>query len=45
MLNEFSSPFWIASIITLVVVALGFAAANLIGLAIVWYRRTSGKPP
>ncbi|MEV7135808.1 hypothetical protein AB0N24_23360 [Arthrobacter sp. NPDC093128] len=44
LFNEFSSPFWIAFNITLIVVALGFAAANLIGLAVVRYhRRTSGR--
>jgi hypothetical protein len=41
MFNELSSPFWITFNIVVIVVALGFAAANLIGLAIVKYRGSS----
>jgi hypothetical protein len=41
MFNELSSPFWITFNIVIVVVALGFAAANLIGLAVVEYRGSS----
>jgi hypothetical protein len=43
LFNEFSSPFWITFNTILIVVALGFAAANLIGLGVVWYRRTSRR--
>lgn len=38
LFNEFSSPFWITFNIVIIVVALGFATANLIGLVVLWYR-------
>lgn len=43
LFNVFSSPFWITFNVVLIVMALGFAAANLIGLVVVWYRRTAGQ--
>lgn len=43
LFNELSSPFWITLNIVVIVSALGFAAANLIGLAVVWYRRPSRR--
>ena len=41
LFNEFSSPFWITFNIVLIVLALGFAAANVIGLAAVKFRSSS----
>lgn len=41
LFNEFSSPFWITFNIVLIVVALGFAAANLIGVVVLWNRQSS----
>lgn len=43
LFNEFSSPFWITFNTVVIVVALGFAAANLIGLVIVRYRGPSRR--
>jgi hypothetical protein len=43
LFNEVSSPFWITFNTIVIVVALGFAAANLIGLVIVMYRRRSKR--
>lgn len=42
LFNEFSEPFWITFNAVLIVVAFGFSAANLIGLAVLKYRRPSG---
>jgi F0F1-type ATP synthase assembly protein I len=39
--TEHTSPFWITFNSILIVVMLGFAAANVIGLAVVKYRRSS----
>lgn len=35
-------PFWVTFKVVLLVVAFGIAAANLIGLAVVKFRRSSG---
>jgi hypothetical protein len=42
LFNEFSEPFWITFNAVLIVVAFGFAAANLVGLVVLKYRRSSG---
>lgn len=39
LFNNVSEPFWVTFNLILVVVAFGFAAANLIGLAVVRNRR------
>ncbi|GAB5079155.1 hypothetical protein [Arthrobacter sp. AD-310] len=41
LFNQVSSPFWITFNIVVIVVALGFAAANAIGLAVIKYRSSS----
>ncbi|MBT2537489.1 hypothetical protein [Arthrobacter sp. ISL-69] len=41
LFTEHTSPFWITFNIILIVVTFGFAAANVIGLAVVKYRRSS----
>lgn len=41
--TDVSQPFWVVVKAILLVVAFGFAAANLIGLAVVKYRRSSGQ--
>jgi uncharacterized membrane protein YdbT with pleckstrin-like domain len=43
LFHNFSTPFWVTYNLILIVVAFGFAAANLIGLAVVRSRRSS--PP
>ena len=43
LINHFSDQCWIMYNLILVVGALGFAAVNLVGLAVVWMRRFS--PP
>jgi hypothetical protein len=43
LFNNVSAPFWVTFNLILIVVAFGFAAANLIGLAVVRSRRSS--PP
>lgn len=43
LFNNVSEPFWVTFNLILIVVALGFAAANLIGLVIVRNRRSA--PP
>lgn len=40
--TDVTQPFWVIVKVIVLVLAFGFAAANLIGLAVVWYRRTSG---
>jgi hypothetical protein len=42
LFNEFSSPFWITFNVVVIVLAFGFATANLIGLVVLKYRRSSG---
>lgn len=39
---DVSHPFWVTVKVVLIVVTFGVAAANLIGLAVVRYRRSSG---
>ncbi|MDQ0867429.1 hypothetical protein QF036_005080 [Arthrobacter globiformis] len=41
LLTEHTSPFWITFNVILIVVMFGFAAANLIGLVVVRYRKSS----
>jgi hypothetical protein len=43
LFNEFSSPFWITFNVVVIVLAFGFAAANPIGLVVIWHRRTSRR--
>lgn len=38
--TDVSQPFWVAVKVIVLVFAFGFAAANLIGLAVVSYRRS-----
>jgi hypothetical protein len=38
--TDVSQPFWVAVKVILLVLAFGFAAANLIGLAVGTYRRS-----
>lgn len=40
--TDVSQPFWVTVKVILLVLAFGFAAANLIGLAVVSYRRSHG---
>lgn len=41
LFNPLSSPFWVALDIFVLVLGLGFAAANVLGLAVVKYRSAS----
>lgn len=41
LFNQVSSPFWITFNIVVIVLALGFASANAIGLAVIRYRHSS----
>ncbi|RAX15741.1 hypothetical protein DC347_16315 [Pseudarthrobacter sp. AG30] len=41
LFNQFSSPFWITLNIVVIVLAFGFVVANVIGLAVVRYRKSS----
>lgn len=40
--TEVSQPFWVTVKVILLLLAFGFAAANLVGLAVVRYRRPHG---
>lgn len=40
---DVSQPFWVSVKVAIIAVAFSIAAANLIGLAVVWYRRSSGR--
>lgn len=40
--TEVSQPFWVMVKVITLLLAFGFAAANLVGLAVVRYRRSRG---
>lgn len=43
LFSEVSQPFWVMFKIIFLTVAFGLAAANLIGLAVIKYRSSSGQ--